>query len=109
MADDLVEQMEQMDLQSPSIFGLPTDVIQKIFNYIREDKDMKENEVRQTPEYQRFMRTPIRPGAMMTPQERLDMVNQAERRFIENQPTVIPAQLALRYFRDLARRRGHDI
>jgi len=37
------------------------------------------------------------------------MVNQAERRFIENQPTVIPAQLALRYIRDLARRRGHDI
>ena len=110
MDDKLVEQMDQMDIQSPSLFGLPTDVIQNIFNYLRvEQKQLAEEAVKQSPEYNRFMRTPIEPRRMMTPQERLDMVNQAERQFIANSPVNIPYQIALRYFRDLARRRGHDI
>ena len=110
MADELVEPMEQMNIQSPSLFGIPTDAIQTIFNYLRvEQKDLAESAVKQSPEYNRFMRTPIEAGRMMTPQERLDMVNQAERQFIASSPINIPYQVALRYFRDLARRRGHDI
>jgi len=110
MDDELVEQMEQMDIQSPSLFGLPTDIIQNIFNYLRvEQKQLAEEAVKQSPEYNRFMRTPIEPGRMMTPQERLDMVNQAERQFIASSPVNIPYQIALRYFRDIARRRGHNI
>jgi len=127
MADELVEQMEQLDIESPSLFGLPTDAIQNIFNYLRvSQKQLAEEVVKESREYKRFMRTPILPSpsvsmtpqenydlmvrrVSMTPQERLELINEREREFIANSPINIPYQVALRYFRDLARRRGHNI
>ena len=127
MADELVEQMEQMDINQMTLFGLPTDAIQNIFNYLRvEQKSLAESAVKESREYDRFMRTPILPSpsvsmtpqerydlivrrVSMTPQERLELINEREREFIAQSPINIPYQIALRYFRDLARRRGHDI
>ena len=101
--------MEAMNIK-PNIFGLPTDAIQNIFNYLRvEQKSLAESAVKESPEYNRFMRTPVLPSVSMTPQERLELINEREREFIAQSPINIPYQIALRYFRDLARRRGHDI
>jgi len=110
MADELVEQVEQMNIESPSLFGLPTEIIQNIFKYLRvEQKELAENAVRESPEYDTFMRTPVPVNRMITQHERLNIINEAERQFIQNSPVNIPYQIALRYFRDLARRKGHNI
>lgn len=112
MADELVEQMEDMNINQMTLFGLPTDAIQNIFNYLRvEQKSLAQSAVKESPEYDRFMRTPVPlpPNRMITSGERLDIINEAERQFIAQSPINIPYQVALRYFRDLARRRGHDI
>ena len=110
MADELVEQMEELDIQSPSLFGLPTEVLQNIFNYLRTgQKQLAENAVIQSPEYNTFMNTPIAPYTPMSIQQRMIMINEAEQQFIANSAVNIPYQVALRYFRDLARRRGHNI
>jgi hypothetical protein len=112
MADELVEQMEEMNIQNPSLFGIPTDALQHIFNYLRvEQKELAESAVKQSPEYDRFMRTPVPlpPNRMITQTERLEIIEEAERQFIASSPVNIPYQIALRYFRDLARRRGHNI
>ncbi len=104
--------MEAMNIK-PDIFGLPTDALQNIFNYLRiEQKSLAQGAGSEGSEYDRFMMNQvanresiIELGGSVDEEG----FKQRERQFIENSLKRIPYQVALRYFRDLARRRGHDI
>ncbi len=125
--------------EPPSMFDLmPVEIIQNIFDMYRESqKHLADRAVQFKQDYNTFMRNPVvpyRPG--MSHEMREHLVFEAEHNFItdyqerHNMPiddvkrlvqehvvgripsieqTHLPYKIALRYFRDLARRRGHNI